>query len=189
MAFLDEQKVGPCGHSARDKEILIKVYSSCLSSQVPRKLSFSIHGCKNDNKTGNQRFCVIECIRNRSKIADGQHTIGVDFTEIQCSNKNIESECVIFPNATWDAWSMRERIYLTKGMDGDKPAWHYVLLVDSDDIILDYVEKTQGEQAGKSTIDVSNYGIILQSGFGEKPPQHVKDWLTQKYGLFQDDKF
>ena len=50
MSFLDEQKVGPCGHSAKDKQILIKVFSSCLSSQVPRKLSFSIHGCKNDKK-------------------------------------------------------------------------------------------------------------------------------------------
>ncbi len=43
--FLDEQGVRPCGHSARDKGILMTVYTSSLSKEVPRRLAFSVHGC------------------------------------------------------------------------------------------------------------------------------------------------
>ena len=44
MAFLDEQGVGPCGHVAKEKGILIKVYTSCLVDEVPAELAFSTYG-------------------------------------------------------------------------------------------------------------------------------------------------
>ena len=58
MTFLDEQGVGPCGHSARDKGILLKVYASCLSHQVPRQLAFSYCGSRNDTHAGKYFYMV-----------------------------------------------------------------------------------------------------------------------------------
>ncbi len=189
MKFLDSKGVLPCGHSAREKGILLKVYSSCLSHQIPRSFSFAVYGCKNNVNSGYQTFCVIECIRNQSKISDGQHSIGIDYTEIQCTGKSIDEACRLHTSATWSKWSQRERIYLTKGMNSGKPAWHYVMLNNDDQIILEYIEKTQGENAGVFTVDVSKYGKILKSGYGLEPPPEVKEWLTENYGLHSEDRF
>ena len=52
MAFMDEQGVGPCGHVAKEKGILVKVFASCLANEIPAELAFSTHSGKNDTKTG-----------------------------------------------------------------------------------------------------------------------------------------
>ena len=40
MAFMDEQGVGPCGHVAKEKGILVKVFASCLANEIPAELAF-----------------------------------------------------------------------------------------------------------------------------------------------------
>ena len=56
-------------------------------------------------------------------------------------------------------------------------AWHYVLLVDDQDTIDKFKELTQGENAGKNTIKLSDYGQVLKSGWGEEPPNDVIEWI------------
>ncbi len=68
---------------------------------------------------------------------------------------------------------------LTRGTDRGRKAWHYVLLVDDPETIRIFKEKTQGKLGGILTMDVTDYGEVLKSGFGEEPPQEVKDWLTR----------
>ena len=111
MTFLDEQGVKLCGHSARDKGILIKVFTSCLSSQVPRQLAFSVHCYKNDRDTGIMTFNPMPLPYNYSgKITDSQHTTGIDFTRPLCSTDSIDGECTLFPHATWQKWSTVKRM-------------------------------------------------------------------------------
>ena len=57
-----------------------------------------------------------------------------------------------------------------------------MLLVDDDETIGKFIEQTQGPNAGKHTIDVNNYGQVLKSGWGEQPPNDIKDWMEEKYG-------
>ena len=40
--FLDEQGVRPCGHSAREKGILLKVYASCKTGQDTAELCYTL---------------------------------------------------------------------------------------------------------------------------------------------------
>ena len=44
VEFLDEKEVQPCGHSARDKGILLKVFASCQTNEIASKLAYSIRG-------------------------------------------------------------------------------------------------------------------------------------------------
>ena len=44
MEFLDEQGVQPCGHKAKEKGVLIKVYASCGPTQIPTQHQFSVNG-------------------------------------------------------------------------------------------------------------------------------------------------
>ncbi len=71
------------------------------------------------------------------------------------------------------------RIFISLGTDRGSKAWHYVLLVDDPETICIFKEKTQGKLGGTLTVDVTDYGVVLKSGFGEEPPQEAEDWLTR----------
>jgi len=79
--------------------------------------------------------------------------------------------------------NVKEKVFLVKGKDRGWAAWHYILLVDDDETIRLFIEKPQGANAGKNSIDVSNYGQVLRSGWGDDPPNDIQDFIENKYGL------
>ena len=113
MAFMDEQGVGPCGHVAKEKGILIKVFASCLANEIPAELAFSTHGIKNSTNTGLIRFNVPNYRGN--EIHDGQHPIGLDFTQVRCQNK-IDQPCTMAPGSTWEQWIRQKLLYIIEGL-------------------------------------------------------------------------
>ena len=182
MAFLDQQGVGPCGHSAREKEILIKVFASCLSHEVPRQLAHSVHGIKNDKNTGDMISTkYYDSIDLRAKVAEDQYICSIDSTEVRCGQKSIDDECLCLPGATWHRWSARNRIKLARVNDGDRKAWHMTLIVDADATILQFLQK---EKCGN--IDVQNYGLVLKSGWGEEPSEEEIQSAKQEYQVYQN---
>ncbi len=56
MAFMDNQDVGPCGHAAKEKGILVKVFASCPANEIPAELAFSTHCAQNDKNIGNVSY-------------------------------------------------------------------------------------------------------------------------------------
>jgi len=66
-------------------------------------------------------------------------------------------------------------IYLSQGFFNGRPTWHY-LRVNKLKLPLLI------ENAKKGEIDVVDYGNILFSGFGQNPPDEVKDFVQKKYG-------
>jgi len=65
---------------------------------------------------------------------------------------------------------IKSRVFLVRGKDGEKPAWHYVL-VDNDKVEF-FIEVSK-----TGSIDVKDYGKILDSGWGKDPPKSVKDGI------------
>ncbi len=184
IKFLDEQEVAPCGHSARDKGILIKVYTSCLSHQIPRHLAYSSLCLMNDKNTGIMMFTKqFHKITLESIITDNQHVRGIDFTEVKCGQKSISDNCLCLSRANWITWS--KRIYTVRGNDKGRKAWHLLLVNDDDETILHYVERTQGDNAGRYTITLSEYGEVLRSGWGEAPSEEEKELVFQKYESYR----
>ena len=182
MTFLDQQGVGPCGHAARDKGILIKVVASCLSHQVPRKLALSVHGCRNEKNTGDLFYKkIFNSMSLESEIADAQHVRGIDITRVRCGQDSIQDKCLCLPQANWQTWSARDRIYTVRGEDKGRKAWYMLLLVDDDATILSFIERTQGENAGVHSIDFNDYGQVLKSGWGEEPTDEEKQAAMKKY--------
>ena len=71
-----------------------------------------------------------------------------------------------------------ERVYLVRGKDKGKPAWHYVL-VDKDLLGL-FLKKTKG-----GSLDVADFGAVLRSGWGKDPPDGTIDQiLKEKSAMF-----
>lgn len=177
IEYLDEQGVRPCAHSAKEKQLFISVSASCKHNELPFRHLYSIRANTNDKNTG-----TLGRKGDGWEIAEGQHFKFVNVATILCENKSIDDPCLLGPQDTWRKILNQERIYVVRGMDKGRPAWHYVLLVDDDETISKFRELTQGPNAGKHTIDVTNYGQVLKSGWGDEPPNDVKDWMQENYG-------
>ena len=174
--YLDEQGVKLCGHSVREKGLLLKVYTSCRPREIAATPCFSVRAAGNDKNTGCMEFST------RKELRDTQHSYGFDFTEVAC-DKKIEEQCALSPETgTWLMRIQGTRLFCVNGTDRGRPAWHYVVVVDDEDIIKEFKQKTQGENAGKFTINITNYGQVVKSGWGEYPPNDVKDEMEKKYG-------
>ena len=67
----------------------------------------------------------------------------------------------------------KERLYLVRGKDRDKLAWHYVM-----------VEKSLWglflKQVKMGKINVAKFGTILASGWGQNPPENTKKEMLEK---------
>ena len=168
--YLDEQGVQPCGHSAREKGILLKVYTSCKPNEEAATPCFSVQAVLSDKNNGKITYYM-----DGWKLRETQHTSGINFTDVQCK-KMIDEPCALSPEFTWQRRSESERIFLVRGKDRGREAWHYVLLVDDDEIIKQFREKV-----ASGTVDVANYGFVLKSGWGKDPPNEVVDWIDKSY--------
>ncbi|MGL9688293.1 MAG: hypothetical protein ACR5K6_00630 [Wolbachia sp.] len=72
--------------------------------------------------------------------------------------------------------SRSDLIYLVRGKDHGRSAWHYVL-VDKDKREMFLAKSRTG------SMDVADYGEILYSGWGEDPPQEIVDKINEEFGL------
>ena len=181
MAFLDQQGVGPCGHSARDKGILIKVFSSCLSHQVPRQLAHSVYGSSNDKNTGLYFVTkVFHFITLEAKIADNQHGYGINSTTIRCGQQAIDEECLCLPGATWEKWDMWNRKKIIFNTEINTNPWVILLIVDDDETVLRFLETAH--------IDCEEYGEILKSGHGQEPTKEDERLAMENFLIYREEQ-
>lgn len=67
-------------------------------------------------------------------------------------------------------------VYLSLGQFNGKSTWHYLLV---DKVRLPILLK---DAKGEQPVDLTRYGNIIFSGFGEKPPEEVTVCVKKKYG-------
>ena len=91
--FLDEQGVKPCGHSATEKGILLKVYASCQSGQDSAELAYTTRGMQL-GEDGILRYNISK------RLSEQQETFGIDFKELRYG-KEVEEDCNITSDANW----------------------------------------------------------------------------------------
>ena len=166
--FMDDQGVGPCGHCGIEKGILLKVFGSCKSNEVAATLCYNLRSVFLDKNAK-------KILHRGGKIGEKQNPYSKDFTIMSCGKK-VDEPCALPPNQTWQEVNESRRVYLVRGKDRGKPAWHYVLLVDDEDTIELFKEKV-----ASGTVDVANYGQLLESGWGADPPNEVVDKIQKRF--------
>jgi hypothetical protein len=169
--FLDARQVKPCGHSAREIGILLKVFASCQSNEVPYSLLYSLRA----NESQQNKKLVIK--RSGWKVAEKQHTKRIDATNLFCDHKDIQESCTVHPNLTWQKWHARERVRLIRENKDGQPAWCYLLLADDD---VDSIFLTDLTQSSDTDMQCVNHGKVLKSGWGEDPPNDVVEWIENE---------
>ena len=175
MEFLDEQGVQPCGHKAREKGMIIKVFTSCQSYEIPTEYRYSVNGVDNDKNTRQISFW------HRKQLLTTQKTDSIDCSELRCSSKTIDEPCTLQPHYTWKNVGEGKRLHLVRGEDQGRPAWHYLLIEDVIDIQSNFEAHFAEGNMYAGSIKLTNYGKILASGFGENPPNEITDKINEEY--------
>ncbi len=166
---MDEIGIPSCGHHAREQGILLKVFSSCLPNE---EASMQTYSESITVEKGGMSFYL------NKKIESGQTTYASDLRAIRCSKQESEP-CEIDSTCTWkDRIITNEKnVYLVRGKDDGKAAWHYVL-VDEEKLENFKVKVASGQ------MDVADYGKVLFSGWGKDPPQEKVDIIDKKYARY-----
>ena len=168
---MDELGIPAYGHHSRDQGILLKLFCSCQHNQEATLMAFIKKVELNDKK---QTLYPIK------ELEPGQTACYSDFRSICCSKKASESCELNDQSFKWEDRLLKgERIYLIRGKDKGKQAWHYVL-VDEDKIV------TFNAKVKSGNIDVADYGTVLYSGWGQDPPKDIKHKIDLRFSTAID---
>ena len=170
LDYLDERGVRPCGHSAKEKGILIKVYASCEPQERAATNCFFVKGIENNHNNVTGIFVYFA-----KKLSESQHCYGICTTTITCK-KGAEEVCALRPEITWRKWREGERIRIVRVTDRGQAVWHYVLLDDDPEKTREFYQAV-----ASGHFDLSDYGKVLKSGRGRDPPQEVVDEIFRPY--------
>ena len=166
---MDELGIPSCGHHIREQGILLKIFATCMPMEEASALVYVEAITIKDERI---QFPTAE------KLPSGQTPIYGDFRAIRCSNKASEP-CKIGMENTWKdrILSKSSNVYLVRGKDRGKPAWHFVLVDE---------EKVDSFRAKVATgnIDVAEYGRVICSGWGEDPPQEKRDMVDLMFSSY-----
>ena len=72
-----------------------------------------------------------------------------------------------------------ERIYLVRGKDREKLAWHYVLVKKA--LLPLFLRRANGGR-----LDVADFGRVLESGWGKDPPEDIRKSIKEMHSTFPD---
>jgi hypothetical protein len=74
--------------------------------------------------------------------------------------------------------ALDDKLFLIRGKDRGRAAWHYVLIPHEN------AKKLKMQKIGAS-IDVTDFGKIVKSGWGEEPAKHIIEEMEALYGETQ----
>ena len=166
---LDSLGVPPCGHRAREQGILIKVIASCQPDEKAAEPCYSVEGVT-VNEDGTLRLW-------RKQLSQ-QKPLSCNATRLTCCrgpDESCHSEEAL-KDWTWqDALNggLTSRVHIVRGTDRGQPTWQFVLLSNKSEA---YKEQFL-EAVNSGHIDVAEWGYSIESGWGEDPPQDLREKL------------
>lgn len=105
-----------------------------------------------------------------------QDNLGKTALHRACENKSANLVRLLLANGSDVSLqclqNTKERIYLVRGKDRGKPAWHYVAVQKA--LIGLFNKKTKG-----GSLDVAKYGTLLASGWGKDPPESKRKQIAK----------
>ena len=145
------------------------MFASCQPDQKATEPCYSVEGVKLAND-GTLHFF------SGKSVNETQSFCGTDFTKLVCLRGPDEScrSAEALKNWTWqDAVGgvLTSRVFKVRGKDRGRQAWRLVLLSSkSEEYKEQFLEKLKS-----GPINAANWGYIIDSGWGEDPPQSIKD--------------
>ena len=164
---LDEMNVPSCGHHTREQGLLFLIFTSCQPNEEATAL------CYIDTVEYSEADKSVIFWTSKT-LTSGQKTMHTDFRYIHCS-KPVNESCEADADCTWNNHLKRHLLQIVRGKNRGWAAWHYVLL--DEEKVADFNAKLGG------SMDVGDYGRILESGWGKDPPKDIKQKMELQFGF------
>ena len=169
---LDSLHIPPCGDRARENGALVKVFASCQPDQEAAEPCYSIEAVTVEDDGSLIYY---------AKQLTEQKSTWIDSTGLVCCREP-DSPCpkTTFQHLTWEnAVDRTINLRLVRRREGERDVWYYLILHRAGD---DYLQQFQSQLKRDSSLRLSDWGYILESGEGQNPPQTVRDkvrnWTT-----------
>ena len=162
---LDSLGIPLCGHRAKENGALVKVFASCQPNEEAAQPCYSIEAVT----VGDD-----EPITYSAKQLTQQKSMWFDSTKLVCC-RGPDSPCpkTTFKHLKWEnAVDNTISIQRVKRKEGGRDMWYYIILHRAGD---GYREEFLSRFAKDSTLRLSDWGYVLESGEGKNVPQVVKD--------------
>ena len=163
-AALDNMGIPPCGHHTRECGVLLKIWVATVPDEQAKEL-FKVRDDVQQTKDG-----YVGAKQWSPKVGTIRSSFNCALTTCPSEQSNYCSLPDFCANFGWIG-CVRSRpslIYLVRGKDNGKPAWHYVLVDEGQ-------ENAFNEKVSSGTVDVAVYGKVIKSGWGKDPPGEVKN--------------
>ena len=167
---LDEMNVPSCGHHTREHGLLFQIFTSCQPNEEATALCFINEAIEYSEEDK----AVI--IQKDKTLTSGQKVMRTDFRFIRCGKPANES-CEADSDCTWnDHLHIKPHlVHLDHLENSGSPAWRYVLV--DEEKLDDFKAKL-----ATGTIDVADYGRVLESGWGKDPPEDIQRKIDLRCG-------
>ena len=162
---LDSLGIPPCGHRAREKRALVKVFASCQPDQEAAEPCHSVEGVRVRDDGS---------ITHNIKQSDQQRSTLFDSTKLACC-RGPDSPCPknTFRHLTWEnTVDNSTSIQLLHRKKRGRDKWYFLLLHRAGDAF--YAEFLSRYMKNPS-LELSDWGYRLESGEGKEPPEEIKD--------------
>ena len=162
-AALDNMGIPPCGHHTWECGVLLKIWVTTGPDEQAKELLKVRHGVQHMDGSLRTGMWTPKSGILRSNLHGAWRA---------CSSKL--SNCCSLPDFcakfgwTGQVKSKPSLIYLVRGKDKGRQAWHYVLVDEGK-------ENAFKETVSSGTVDVAVYGKVIKSGWGKDPPDDVKN--------------
>ena len=162
---LDKFGISPCGHRARERGILIKVFASCQPDQKVAEPCYSIQA-----QTVNVDGVTVVCAKQLTQ----QRSVSFDGTKLVCC-RGPDSPCLknIFKNLKWEDGVGKALPYWSvKRKEGETHKWYYIMLNRAS---KEFGSTFSVQFSKDPAMCLSDWGYVLESGEGRDIPQEIVD--------------
>ena len=140
--------------------------------------NLGLHECVTDGLLGVSRLLIDSGCDVNSRNKDGQTPL---YLAVKNKHKYIvkyllENKADVHMKYKENA---SERIYIVRGKDRGKPAWHYVLVEKGLEPL--FLRRIKG-----GSLDIAGFGLVLTSGWGKDPPEAVRKNIDEMGDTFPE---
>ena len=165
---LDSLSIHPCGHRARENT-LVKVFASCQPDELAAEPCYSTEAVT-VRDDGTVAYIAGKLTQQRSTWFDSTKLVC-------CRDPNSPCPQTTFQHLKWeDAVDKSMSIQEIKRKEKGRDMWYYIMLHRAGE---DYKDVFRSQLDKDPTLQLSDWGYILESGEGENIPEEIKDKVSR----------
>ena len=173
---LDSLRIPPCGHKARERGVLLRVFTSCKPDQKAAEPGYSMKAMLVDEGG---------MVMGSAMSFESQQSTWFSGTKLVCC-QGPDSACPksAFSQLKWmDSVKRGLPVKLAVTKEQGKDQWHYLMLKDASE---ETAQAFEAELKKNPSPRLGRWGVVLSEGEGRQPPVDIKEQIEEWTTVYQN---